>query len=105
MTPIHKGLSVHVVDVAGGRVARGMAVEVLRMVGDTPQPLVAGTVGDNGVVSGLAEHDARFTTLEAQARWSQRDSQGVAATPPDFLDMIRPEPLRALDRRAVTLVK
>ena len=90
MTPIHKGLSVHVVDVAGGHVARGMAVEVLRMVGDTPQPLVAGTVGDNGVVSGLADHDARFTVGRYEMRLHVADwyrAHGTALADPPFMDV------------------
>ncbi len=59
--------------------------------------------GDFDFALGL--HQPLITTLEAQARWSQRQGQFPAAAQPDFLDMIRPEPLRALDRRAVTLVK
>jgi ABC-type nitrate/sulfonate/bicarbonate transport system substrate-binding protein len=54
----------------------------------------------------LGLHQTLITTLEAQARWSQREGYSPATTAaPDFLDMVRPEPLRALDRRAVTLVK
>ena len=46
------------------------------------------------------------TTLEAQARWAMRDKPAGARTAlPDFLDLIRPEPLRSLDTRAVRLVK
>ena len=46
------------------------------------------------------------TTLEAQARWALRDKpNGMRTAVPDFLDLIRPEPLRLLDTRAVRLVK
>ncbi len=53
----------------------------------------------------LGLHQPLINTLEAQARWAQREGQVPQASMPDFLDLIRPEPLRALDRRAVTLVK
>jgi ABC-type nitrate/sulfonate/bicarbonate transport system substrate-binding protein len=53
----------------------------------------------------LGLHQTLITTLEAQLRWSQRVGQTPSGLAPDFLDLIRPEPLRALDRRAVTLVK
>lgn len=45
-------------------------------------------------------------TLEAQARWAMREGLVPAGQPiPDYLDYIRPEPLRQLDARAVRLVK
>jgi ABC-type nitrate/sulfonate/bicarbonate transport system substrate-binding protein len=53
----------------------------------------------------LGLHQSLITTLEAQARWAQREGQVPQGELPDFLDLIRPEPLRAVDRRAVTLVK
>jgi ABC-type nitrate/sulfonate/bicarbonate transport system substrate-binding protein len=53
----------------------------------------------------LGLHQPLINTLEAQARWAQREGQVLPAALPDFLDLMRPEPLRSLDRRAVTLVK
>ena len=70
-----KGLSVHVVDIANGVVARGMQVEVWRRTATAPdgagpawQPLVTGTVADNGVVSGLAGQEAMFVVGDYEVR-------------------------------------
>ncbi|WP_439535654.1 ABC transporter substrate-binding protein [Methyloversatilis sp.] len=45
------------------------------------------------------------TTLESESRWAAREGVVANKAMPDYLDRIRPGPLRALDRRAVTLVK
>jgi ABC-type nitrate/sulfonate/bicarbonate transport system substrate-binding protein len=46
-----------------------------------------------------------ITTLESESRWAVREDLVSDKAMPDYLDRIRPEPLRALDRRAVTLAK
>ncbi len=46
-----------------------------------------------------------ITTLEAQARWALREGMVSGGQMPDYLDYVRVEPLKALDRKAVTLVK
>ncbi len=47
-----------------------------------------------------------ITTLEAQARWAQREKLVPADAPlPSMLDLVRPEPLRRLDARAVRILK
>ena len=46
-----------------------------------------------------------LTTLEAESRWAQRDGMVPAAALPDYLSRIRVGPLRALDRRAVSVIK
>lgn len=46
-----------------------------------------------------------LTTLESQSRWAARAGLVPAGPPPDFLTQVRPEPLRSLDPRAVTLVR
>ena len=43
--------------------------------------------------------------LEAQARWALREGLVPGGKMPDYLNFVRPEALRTLDRRAVTLVK
>ncbi|MEO7335459.1 MAG: ABC transporter substrate-binding protein [Caldimonas sp.] len=45
------------------------------------------------------------TTLEAQARWALREKVVPEASMPDYLDYITVEPLRALDRKLVNIVK
>ena len=44
------GISIHVVDVARGRPAAGMAVEVRALDGEARRPVGAGVVGGDGVV-------------------------------------------------------
>lgn len=51
-----KPVSVHVVDVANGVVARGMRVEVVRINGAS-ETMLAGTVGKNGLVEDLQRPD------------------------------------------------
>jgi NitT/TauT family transport system substrate-binding protein len=46
-----------------------------------------------------------LTTLESQSRWAVREALVPGTASPDFLERLRPGPLRRLDRRAVTLVK
>ncbi len=46
-----------------------------------------------------------ITALEAQARWALRENLVPGGKMPDYLDYVRPEPLKKVDRRAVTLVK
>ena len=46
-----------------------------------------------------------ITTLEAEARWAQRRRLAPAGEIPDYLDLVRPEPLKQLDARAVRLIK
>jgi 5-hydroxyisourate hydrolase len=51
-----KAVSVHVVDVANGVVARGMRVEVVRINGQE-ETMLEGTVGKNGLVEDLQRPD------------------------------------------------
>ena len=48
---------------------------------------------------------ALITTLEAEARWALRRRLVPAGEIPDYLDLVRPEPLKKLDARAVNLIK
>ncbi len=90
-----KGLSVHVVDIANGVVARGMQVEVWRRTataqddaGPAWQPLVTGTVADNGVVSGLAGQEAMFVLGEYEVRLHVADyyrAIGTVLADPPFM--------------------
>lgn len=54
---------------------------------------------------GLSLDQSLLTSLEAAARWTQRE--GLAGNPqlPNYLDFIYAKPLRMLDQRAVTLVQ
>ncbi|MFG6488208.1 ABC transporter substrate-binding protein [Roseateles sp. BYS78W] len=46
-----------------------------------------------------------LSTLEAESRWAVREDLVERGGKPDFLEIMRVEPLRALDPRAVTLIK
>jgi ABC-type nitrate/sulfonate/bicarbonate transport system substrate-binding protein len=46
-----------------------------------------------------------ITTLEAEARWALRSGLVPAGEVPDYLELVRPEPLKRLDARAVNLIK
>ena len=49
---------------------------------------------------------ALLSSLEAQSRWALRDKLVPAGSVlPNYLDFIRPEPLRQVDARAVRLVQ
>ncbi len=52
----------------------------------------------------LVLEQSLLTTLEAQSRWALREGLVPPGPAPDFLERIRPGPLKALDPRAVTLV-
>lgn len=46
-----------------------------------------------------------LSTLEAESRWAVREGLVEGKAMPDYLELMRVEPLRALDPRAMTLVK
>ncbi|MDR7269230.1 NitT/TauT family transport system substrate-binding protein [Pelomonas saccharophila] len=46
-----------------------------------------------------------LSTLEAESRWAVREGLVESRAVPDYLELMRVEPLRALDPRAMTIVK
>ncbi|MCE4057614.1 hydroxyisourate hydrolase [Pseudomonas sp. Au-Pse12] len=82
------GISIHVVDVASGKVAEGMVVRVRRLGGDW---LCQGRIGGNGLLNGLPECAASFgpgvyeVELEVAAFYRE---QGQALPPVPFLDVL-----------------
>jgi 5-hydroxyisourate hydrolase-like protein (transthyretin family) len=67
-----KPISVHVVDIANGVVARGMRVEIVSLSGDDRAPVLAGKVGNNGLVEDLENSDRMSATTTASAAPSCR---------------------------------
>ncbi len=59
----------------------------------------------NNYVFELSLAQPLITTMEAQARWALRENLVPGGKMPDYLDYVRTEPLKSVDRRAVTLVK
>ncbi|KAF0867302.1 hydroxyisourate hydrolase [Pseudomonas sp. LD120] len=82
------GVSIHVVDVASGQVAEGMAVRVRRPGGEL---LCAGRVAADGLLAELSEQAQDFTRgvyeveLEVAAFYRE---QGQALPPVPFLDVL-----------------
>ncbi len=84
-----QAVSIHVVDIANGRVATGMSVEIWR-VEPGPAHLVTGTVGTNGVVGGLEELETLFEAGTYELRLHIADyyrELGTALSDPPFIDI------------------
>ena len=84
-----KPISVHVVDIANGVVARGMRVQVVSLHGDTTETVLEGTVGNNGLVEDLQNPDhIPPGTYELRLHVAQyyRD-RGVTLPTPAFMDV------------------
>jgi 5-hydroxyisourate hydrolase len=58
--PRMQAVSIHVVDIANGRVASGMSVEVWRDDGGERGHVVTGKVASNGVVDGIESRESLF---------------------------------------------
>ncbi len=91
------------------------AVELIRNQPDAARRIVATAIKtDPGALTDTwGNFDFRLqlgqvliTTLEGQARWALREGLAPAGSAmPDYLDFVRTGPLKALDPRAVRLVK
>ena len=84
-----KAVSVHVVDIANGRVARGMRVEIFRLDGDAAQPVLEGVVGNNGLVDDVHHRDL-FEVGRYELRLHVADyyrQLGTALPEPAFMDV------------------
>ena len=84
-----QAVSIHVVDIANGRVATGMSVEIWRAE-PAREHLATGTVGTNGVVSGLEERESLFDAGTYEVRLGVADyyrELGTALPDPPFIDV------------------
>lgn len=89
-----QAVSIHVVDVANGLVARGMQVEVFRQDGQGWQHVVTGKVGANGVVDGIEQRESLFDVgvyelrLHVAAYYrSLGEGAGTKLPDPPFMDV------------------
>lgn len=85
-----QAVSIHVVDIANGRVARGMKVEVMRLENDAAQLVVTGSVGTNGVVAGFEGRESLFEVGHYELRLHAGDyfrGLGTALPSPAFMDV------------------
>lgn len=83
-----KAVSVHVVDIANGRVARGMRVQVVRLDNGAATAL-EGTVGNNGLVEDLQSPDLFETgTYELRLHVAEYYRKlGTQLPEPPFMDV------------------
>jgi 5-hydroxyisourate hydrolase len=84
-----KPISVHVVDIANGVVARGMRVQVVGLDGDAAEIVLEGTVGNNGLVEDRENPDhIPPGTYELRLHVAQyyRD-RGTTLPEPPFMDV------------------
>ena len=82
-----KPISVHVVDIANGVVARGMRVQIVSL--DDDATVLAGTVGNNGLVEDLENPDhiaPGHFELRLHVGQYYRD-RGAALPTPAFMDV------------------
>jgi 5-hydroxyisourate hydrolase len=76
-----QAVSIHVVDVANGVVAKGMRVEVGRCEGDGWTRLVDGKVRSNGVVDGIEGRESLFEVGVYELRLHVADYYRAQRTP------------------------
>ncbi|HSV48515.1 MAG TPA: hydroxyisourate hydrolase [Ramlibacter sp.] len=84
-----KPVSIHVVDIANGRVARGMQVQLVRLQGEVAVTVLEGTVGGNGLVEDHERTD-NFETGAYELRLHVADYyRGLDASlpQPPFVDV------------------
>ncbi len=85
-----QAVSIHVVDVANGLVARGMKVEVYCLEGGKERHVVTGAVGSNGVVDGFDSRETLFDVGTYELRLHVGDyyrQRGTALPQPAFMDV------------------
>lgn len=85
-----QAVSIHVVDVANGRVAAGMRAEIWRLEGDTAGHVVTGHVGSNGVVDNIEGGEPLFAIGAYELRLhvaAYYRTLGAQPPEPPFIDI------------------
>lgn len=88
---MNRGVSIHVVDVASGCVAEGLALSVVRLDGNGRELICRGQIGADGLLGELAAQAGRCeagvyeVSLEVAAFYRSR---GLALPEPAFLDVL-----------------
>lgn len=86
-----KGISIHVVDVASGCVAEGLALQLEHLDGERRELIHAGRIGADGLFAGLAGEAGRCVPGVYEVRLQVADfyrAQGMALPEPAFLDVL-----------------
>lgn len=82
------GVSVHVVDIATGRVAQGLALSIQNLDGEC---VLSGRIDERGLLPGLETRAERFASGVYEARLEVADFYREAGTPlpaTPFLDVL-----------------
>ncbi len=85
------GVSVHVVDVASGKVAEGLALRIERLDGEHRELMCAGRIAANGLLTELAELAERFDAGLYEVNLQVADfyrAQGMQLPAVPFLDVL-----------------
>lgn len=85
------GISIHVVDVASGSVAQGLALRLERLEGDVRELICSGRIGVNGLLDELAGLTDRCRPGVYEVRLQVADfyrARGVQLPEPPFLDEV-----------------
>lgn len=83
-------VSIHVVDIANGRVAIGMRVDIVRIENEVARPVVTGNVGSNGVVDNIEGRESLFETGIYELRLHVADyyrNLGTILGEPAFIEL------------------
>lgn len=88
---MNAGISIHVVDVATGKVAEGLAIRIERLTGASRELICTGQVAANGLFVELSEHSAVFESGHYEVRLDVADfyrAQGQQLPRVPFLDVL-----------------
>ena len=85
-----QAISIHVVDIANGRVATGMDVEIWQIQDDAGRHVASGKVGGNGVVDGIEGQETLFDVGTYELRLHVADyyrQLGTVLPEPPFIEL------------------
>lgn len=88
---MNAGISIHVVDVATGKVAEGLAIRIERLTGTSRELICAGQIAANGLFVELTDHSAMFEPGQYEVCLDVADfyrAQGMALPQVPFLDVL-----------------
>ena len=83
-------VSIHIVDIANGRVATGMRVDIVRIEEEVVRHVVTGIVGSNGVVDNIEGRESLFETGTYELRLHVADyyrELGTTLPQPAFIEL------------------
>lgn len=88
---MNAGISIHVVDVATGKVAEGLTVSVERLKDGNRELICAGQIAANGLFAELSDHSEMFEPGQYEVCLDVADfyrAQGIQLPQVPFLDVL-----------------